>query len=342
VTASAVAAVQRATRRPTGLPSWPILLLAGAEKAGKSWSCAEASASDLVGRSFWVGIGEDDPDEYGAIPGADFEIVPHDGSYRDILAALAWAAAQPPVDGRPNLLVVDSMTRLWDLLCEMAQEQANRRARAKRQNPSSKQQAAAEDEEADIHMDLWNIAKDRWGHVMDVLRSHQGPSLVTARLEEVTVVVKGKPTQDKTLKVKAEKSLPYDVGGIVQMPERGSAFLVGVRSARLQVPTRMPLPGFTVDKLWRQLGMHELQVGERHHSGIAANDTARAALINEVAVAADRAGIDRNEVVRLWSESHGGQHIKEATDLGGLELLRDDLIAKAAVVADRQAAGATA
>lgn len=320
---------ERTTRRPSGLPSWPILLMAGAEKAGKSWSCAEATASDLVGRSFWVGIGEDDPDEYGSIPGADFEIVPHDGSYRDILAALTWAAQQPPVDGRPNLLIVDSMTRLWDLICDMAQDQANARSRSKQQNPSTKQQAASNDVEADIHMDLWNIAKDRWGHVIDVLRSHQGPSLVTARLEEVTVMVNGKPTKDKTLKVKAEKSLPYDVGGIVQMPERGSAFLVGVRSARLQVPTRLPRPAFTVDKLWRDLGLHELQIGARRHAAVTANDTARTALINEVAAASDRAGVDRKEVARLWSESHGGQHIKEATDLGGLELLRDDLIARA-------------
>jgi hypothetical protein len=319
----------RPTRRPTGLPSWPMLLLAGSEKSGKSWSCAEASGSELVGRTFWIGIGEDDPDEYGAVPGADFEIVPHDGSYRDVLAAVTWAAQQPSVDGKPNLLVLDSMTRLWELLCDMAQDQANQRARRKAQNPGTKQAAAGIDEEADIHMDLWNIAKDRWAHMVDAVRSHQGPSLLTARLEEVTVVVKGKPTQDKALKVKAEKSLPYDVGGIVQMPERGAAFLVGVRSARLQVPTRMPLPGFTVDKLWRQLGLHEVRIGQRRHAQVSANDTARVALINEVAIAADRAGVSREDVARQWAEAHGGQHIKEATDLGGLEVLRDDLIAQA-------------
>ena len=253
---TATVPAQRRTRKPTGKPPWPILLLAGGEKAGKSWSCAEASGSDLIGRTFWIGIGEDDPDEYGAVPGADFEIVNHDGSYRDILAAITWAAQQPPTDGKPNLLILDSMTRLWDLLCDMAQDQANGRARRKADNPSTRQAAAQSDSEADIHMDLWNIAKDRWGHVIEALRQHQGPSLVTARLEEVTVMQNGKPTKEKALKVKAEKSLPYDVGGIVQMPERGSAFLVGVRSARLQVPSRMPLPGFTVDKLWRQLGLH--------------------------------------------------------------------------------------
>lgn len=68
------------TRKPTGLPSWPILLIAGVPKAGKSYACAAASASPLVGRTLWVPVGEDDPDELGGIPGADFDIVQHDGT----------------------------------------------------------------------------------------------------------------------------------------------------------------------------------------------------------------------------------------------------------------------
>ena len=63
------------TRKPTGLPAWPILLIAGVEKAGKTYAAAAASSSDLIGRTLWVSIGEDDPDEYGAIPGARFEII---------------------------------------------------------------------------------------------------------------------------------------------------------------------------------------------------------------------------------------------------------------------------
>jgi len=154
-TEAAGQALQRRTRRPTGKPSWPILLVAGREKAGKSWSCAEASGSDLVGRTLWVGVGEDDPDEYGNVPGADFEIVEHDGTYRDILAALQWATRQTSPDGRPVLVVLDSASRLWDLLCDMAQDDANRRA-AKKGRAS---------DEAEIHMDLWNVAAGRWTRI---------------------------------------------------------------------------------------------------------------------------------------------------------------------------------
>lgn len=271
-TSTATVPAQRRTRKPTGKPPWPILLIAGGEKAGKSWSCAEASGSDLVGRTLWIGIGEDDPDEYGNIPGADFEIVEHDGTYRDILTAITWAVAQPLTDGKPNLIVVDSMTKLWELLCDIAQVSATDRAiaKARKQNRPVPENA----DEADIHMDLWNIAKGRWANVLDALREHQGPVVLTARLEEVTVMVNGVPARDgsKTWKVKAEKSLPYDVGGIVQMPERGKAYLTGVRTTRIKVPERLVLPGFTVDKLWRDLGLADVETGERHHQGVQVHD----------------------------------------------------------------------
>jgi hypothetical protein len=325
--------IQRTTRRPTGKPSWPILLLAGSEKAGKSWSCAEASGSDLVGRTLWIGIGEDDPDEYANVPGADFEIVEHDGTYRDILAAIDWAVAEPAADGKPNLIVVDSMTRLWDLLCDMAQDTAAKRAERKRSNSRT----PAGDDEVQITMDLWNQAKDRWGHVVDSLRAHQGPTLLTARLEEVTVMVNGKPSGERTLKVKTEKGLPYDVGGIVQLPERGKAYLTGVRTTRMQVPERVPLPGFTVDKLWRQLGLDEADIGERHHQGVQV--TPNAALQQVVNVEADKArqavydaakaiGLTFDALNLEWKGDHAGQDIRETTDVGALELLADDLRAR--------------
>lgn len=269
-TPAAREALERRTRRPTGKPSWPFLLVAGREGAGKSWACAQASASDLIGRTLWVGVGEDDPDEYALIPGADFEIVEHDGTYRDILAAIEWATQQDSPDGRPVLVVVDSATRIWDLLCDMAQDSANDRARRKQsQTNGSRGQSTTGDTEADIHMDLWNIAKGRWANIIDALRAHSGPVAMTARMDEVTVMAGGKPTTQKEWRIKAEKSLPYDVTHIVELPERGAAFLAKAKTARMEVPRRIPLPGFTVDKLWRDLGLADVEVAAvRAHSGI--------------------------------------------------------------------------
>ena len=69
------------TRKPTGAVPWPLVLIEGEEKAGKTWACAEFTASPKVGRCFWIDLGEGAADEYGAIPGADYEVVEHDGGW---------------------------------------------------------------------------------------------------------------------------------------------------------------------------------------------------------------------------------------------------------------------
>lgn len=246
------------TRKPTGKPPWPITLLAGAEKAGKSYAAAAASGSDLIDRTFWIGVGEDDPDEYGAIDGARFEIVQHDGTWKQIANAI-HAATTEPTNGKPHLIVLDSATRLWEMLSDEAQTLANKRK--KNNNP---------DQDSPVSMDLWNRATDRWNTIVGLLRAHQGPVLVTARLDVVTVLDDaGKPTKEKTTKIKSQKALPYDVGVVVEMPARGETFITGVRSLKFDVKLdeRKALPDFTVDGLWRQLGLDvEGATSPRQHS----------------------------------------------------------------------------
>lgn len=322
------------TRKPTGKPPWPILLLAGAEKSGKTYSAAEASASDLIARTLWVGVGEDDPDEYGALPGARFEIVEHDGTYRGILAALEACAAEPPAKGgRPNLIVMDSATRLWDLLCDEQQHIANERAKRKAQ----KYGRPVPDEDATITMDQWNTAKQRWSHILDTLRQHQGPSVVTARLEEVTILDdKGQPTTAKTWKVKAEKSLPYDVGAIVQMPRRGETYLTGVRSLRFKPdpnqPDRTEYKAFTVDKLWRDLGLGEKDAaGERHHSGIDPTDQPAQeadAARSELLAACNEHGWDPKQIAARYLEESQGTALKDATAAEAIRAFTQELLAE--------------
>ncbi len=248
------------TSKPTGKPSWPITLLAGAEKTGKSWAAAQAAASPLIARTYWLGIGEDRPDEYGLI--ADFDIIEHDGSYREILRNVVEVAGETAVQGETVLLVVDSMTRLWDLIKDNAQVKANARgiASAKRFNKP------APDGDSPISMDLWNEAKGQWNHVMDAIRAHRGPVILTARLDTVTIMGDdGKPTKQKQEKVSAEKSLPFDVGAVIEMPVRGEAYITGVRSVKLQLPERLLVKDFTIDGLWRKLGLHEVEIGDRTH-----------------------------------------------------------------------------
>jgi hypothetical protein len=249
------------SRKPTGLPSWPIVVLGGREKAGKTWSALSASTSDLIDHTYYVGIGEDDPDEYSLIPGVDFDIVLHDGTYRGILAAIDSVAAEK--GGKPHLLVVDSMTKLWDLIVDNAQAIANKRAKGNR---------TASGDYA-ISPDLWNVAANQWRDVMDAIRRHRGPAILTARLDEVMVMENGQPTKDKKWKVQAHKSLVFDAGVVVEMHERGHALITGTKSVRMSMDKPTEAPGFTIAELWDRLGITaESQMGERVHANTQSDD----------------------------------------------------------------------
>lgn len=243
------------TRKPTGKPPWPMILLAGGEKAGKSYSAAVASASEHISNTYWMGVGEDDPDEYGAIPGARFEILEHDGTYAEIVQQLAAAVQAPAEPGKPNLIVFDSASRMWDMLSEEAQTLANMRRKQ---------------DGAQITMDLWNRATSRWNTIMNILRAHKGPVILTARLETVTVMDDGgQPTKEKTEKVKGQKGLPFDVGVVVQMPRRGETYLTGVRSLRVDIgpDKKEPVKQFAITTLWRDMGvLEEGGTSDRIHS----------------------------------------------------------------------------
>lgn len=318
------------TRTPTGKPPWPILLLAGGEKAGKTYSAAEASGSDLIGRTLWFGVGEDDPDEYA--PLGRFEIVNLEATYRGLVDALTAALKEPRSD-KPTLWVLDSGSRLWALLSDMAQVEANRRW-AKRDSNKNKD---IPDGGVQVTMDLWNLAKSRWQVILDLLREHTGPVIITARLEQTTVVdANGNPTKDKIWKVQAEKGLPFDVGVIVEMHARDEAYLTGVRSLRfIAKEARTPYPKFTVDDLWRKLGLAD-EAGQRTHAKANGEDSVnaddkhtadRTRLLAEVRAAAEAASVDLAVIARDWAEEHG-HPIASTSDLGALELLRDDLLAK--------------
>ena len=237
-------------RKPSGKPSWPIILLAGCEGGGKSWAAAEATGSPRFGASLWLEIGEQTADEYGAVPGADFDILEHDGSFGEILAQLRAAVAEPQVEGKPNLLVVDSMTELWDLLSDEQQTIANRR-RNKNANG-----------DATITMDQWNAAKKRWGYVVTELRHFPGPVVITARLEQVAVVgANGQPTGASTWKIRAEKNLPYEVQVVMQAREPRQWVMTGISNTRLQLPDEgfLRWPKFTIEDLLSKMGLEDAQ-----------------------------------------------------------------------------------
>ncbi|MFD5856028.1 DEAD/DEAH box helicase family protein [Streptomyces chartreusis] len=250
----------RTSRRPTGLPNPPMILLAGPEKTGKSREAAEGTASEVLGMTYWIEIGgsEGTADYYGRLPGANYEIVNHDGSYQDILDAVRWAVAQPPaVEGKRNMIVLDNVSVLWDMLSD---EQAlYARWRAEKKAQEQRRRGPNPDLPVTVDPDLWNRAKDRWGEILWHLRRHSGPTLLLARQELVTAFENDKPTRDKTRKIKAEKNLPAAVDAIVELHALGEAYLTGVRTLHWEVTPGQSerFENFSIDALLRRMGFQE-------------------------------------------------------------------------------------
>jgi hypothetical protein len=240
------------TRVPTGRIPWPLILIEGSEKAGKSWACAELSASDKVGQTYWIDLGEGGADEYGSIPGARYLVVEHDGSFGQVLAAVEAikVEAQNAADKNepPVVLVIDSMTAEWDLLKGIADAKA-------RQRLAKKGRQVAADAEPQISMDLWNEANSRHRKLMTALMTFPGIVAVTARGKEVAALdTNGRPVEgSKEYKVEGQKNLAFDATVWIRVSRDHPPMVVGARSVhagvRPGVDRPKPAPGLTLDKV---------------------------------------------------------------------------------------------
>ena len=240
------------TRQPTGAVPWPLILVEGGEKSGKSWAIAELSASPRVGQTYWIDLAEGAADEYGAIPGARYLIVEHDGRYASILqavqdvraeAARAAAAGEPPV-----VLGIDSGTALWDLL--KGQADAKARARLAR-----KGKRLADDEEPQISMDLWNEANTKHRKLMTLLMTFPGIAVITARGKDVAALDKGgRPIEgSKEYKVEGQKNLAFDATVWLRLARGEHPTVIGARSVHAGIKPgedqARKVPGLTLEKL---------------------------------------------------------------------------------------------
>lgn len=249
------------TRRPTGAPSWPLILLAGEAKTGKTWSAAEFSGDARISRTFWVDLGEGCADEYGAVPGADYEIVDHDGTWIDIIgqvaeirdvARAALEAGEPPV-----MLVVDSMTAEWAMLSSWTD------TRARRSQSNQKALEADPDAEIDITANYWNDANSRHNRLMNILKTFPGIVVMTAlETEKTQFGANGRPLPKapKVARPDAQKRLTADASVWVRLALDSPPTIVGMRSVRRTIqPGRdkpKPWPEFTLSLLvFDELGL---------------------------------------------------------------------------------------
>ncbi|MFC9874823.1 AAA family ATPase [Nocardia salmonicida] len=238
------------TRKPTGAVPWPLILVEGGEKTGKSWAAAEFTADSRIGQTYWIDLGEGAADEYAAIPGADYEVVDHDGTWADIIgqvAAIRAEAARAAAAGeRPVVLVVDSMSAVWEMLKDWTTARALASNYAKR--------ILARDPNADIKPDnrLWNDANQRHNALMRMLMTFPGIVVMTARGKEVAAMGDdGKPIAgQKDYRVEGQKGLAFDASAWVRLSRTEPARVIGARSVahglRPGVDRPKPAPDFTI------------------------------------------------------------------------------------------------
>lgn len=220
-------------RKPSTDVALPLVLLEGPEKSGKTLAPVVLSRSDRFGVTYWLDLGEATADEYASLPGADYLVLEHDGTFRDILeqvtavwqeADRARAAGEPPV-----ILVIDSISALWTMLVNWTNERARRSA------AGQKLLAADPDADVDAWPSLWDDANTRHARIVDLLKSFPGLAIVTARAS----------TNPETgiYRVESQKHLTYNVDAWVRLQRdpRGG-FLVGARTLRLDVEDAGPVP----------------------------------------------------------------------------------------------------
>ncbi|MGB3301447.1 MAG: AAA family ATPase, partial [Gordonia sp. (in: high G+C Gram-positive bacteria)] len=241
------------TRKPSGTIPWPLVLIEGPEKSGKSYIAALFTASDRIGATYWLDLGEGAADEYAAIDGAKYDVVVHNGTWPDIygqVAAIHAEAARAAAAGeKPVVLVIDSMTAEWELLKDWVSTRA-------RNSPAAQKKLAA-DPEAEIKapMNLWNAAGERHSSLMHLLMTFPGIAIITARGKEVSSLDdNGRPIPNsKEHKVEGHKSLAFDATAWVRLSRDMAPLVVGVRSVhsglRPGVDKPQTEPNFSIEWL---------------------------------------------------------------------------------------------
>ncbi|MCB8906797.1 MULTISPECIES: AAA family ATPase [unclassified Streptomyces] len=239
------------TRKPTGIVPWPLLLIEGEEGAGKTYSAAQFSSSDRIGQMYWIDLDEGSADEYAAIEGADYLVIEHDGTYRDILeqieAVHAEARRAAAAQEKPVVLVIDSASALWRMLTNWTYE------RGRRTTKNRKLLQDDPDAAFDIGRNLWNDALERWQRVVYLLRTLPGIAIVLARGKQVSATDdNGQPIRNQTeWKVAAQKDLGFDATCWIRMKRDADPQVIKVRSLRVQVQRGKPvtLQEFSIEDL---------------------------------------------------------------------------------------------
>lgn len=297
------------TRKPTGAVPWPLVLVEGGEKAGKSWAAAELSASSLVGQTYWLDIDEGGADEYGAIPGARYLVVEHDGSWPQIFGSIkaVHAEAQRVQEAKeaPTVLVIDSVTAVWTLLKDWTYQRAC-------QTKKNQQRLESDpNAEIDISMNFWNDANARHRKLMDLLKTFPGIVVMIARGKETAALdANGRPIPKQSdYKVEGQKDLAYEANAWIRMHRGEEPKIVGIRSVHhdtralktVKPGSDQELSNFSLENLIFKIMKCDPNTAHVRDIAVLQGDEAKVEanrLRDEALVAASK-----DEMLTLWTEA---------------------------------------
>jgi len=209
--------------------SCPVVLVEGPEKCGKTTAAVILSASDRVGRTFWLDRGEGSADEYGAWPGARFEIVEGESDWSTLVRRVdevkAYAQWAKDSGEKPAVLVVDTMSDVWAGLSAWASDR-------QRERLAKRGRRVGEDVEVKPTVDLWNDANRRHGTLMTKFLTFPGIVILLARGKEIASFDDaGKPVErQKDYRVDGQKNLGFDATVWMRLSRTEPPTIIGARS----------------------------------------------------------------------------------------------------------------
>lgn len=225
-------AYQLRTRKPRAGSVWPLILLAGGEFSGKTTAVGIAAASGRFGRTWVLPFGEDPDQIHDYDP--DAVIVEHDGSLYEFAAAVAQIGAQinaePLVDGKPQLVLIDSGSVLWDLFSLIAE------ARARKSDEAAADLLRNPYASVNIGPLNWSAVNKMWLRLITELKNMQAVVVMTARGKD-GVVIDHRGQIDNTAAKRGEKTFrpaiqsetPYATHAYVKLDRDEPPTVLGAR-----------------------------------------------------------------------------------------------------------------
>lgn len=175
------------TRRPNEIATWHQRALLSYEPGTyPERMIAALTADSRLAASYWLEAGQDvNADLYAQEPGADYDVICHDGTWLDMYEQVcaAWEEARDAAEaGYPSALIITSLSGIDAMLNDAADRLARRQhaavLAARGLEPAM---AYASEAHVEIHADVWKVMSRRRQQLMAKVLTWPGPVVMTAR-----------------------------------------------------------------------------------------------------------------------------------------------------------------